>query len=472
MKKIKLKMSVMSVIITAVVIACVVIVNFIVGVIADIKPMKIDLTKDKIYEFSNQTKDVMKNLDREINAYAIIPASDTSETKAYMEQYLEKYASLNKKFKVQYVDPYVDTAFMDKYATESMQLDVGTIIIESGKNREIITSDQFFTGNYFDDTTYIDIEKRITNAIMLVTEQISESNIYFDVMHTTEDYRQYSMMIGAFLKGEGYSCEIVDMRTEGIPENADIIICISPRYDYTENEINELNKFLSNGGKFIVLGREGLSPLKNLDALLLEWGIKLNYDYVIEPDVNSSIANSAGLPVPIAKYEGQHTITEKLAYSDMHLVMPNTMSVSVVKSTNGSDPMRLLTTSEKAYSKKSLNTLDKEAGDAEGPLGLAAISIKIEKKASGVMVVGSVDGFLSQIYEGDGSYLNIDFLLNSLSYLGGAEKSMDIRAKQITPEEMVVTQKQYAVINVMLVWIIPILIILLGLVIWLRRRFK
>ena len=86
-----------------------------------------------------------------------------------------------------------------------------------------------------------------------------------------------------------------------------------------------LNEFLSGGGKFIVLGSEGLSPLKNLDALLLEWGIKLNYDYVVETDVNSRIANSAGLPVPIAKYVGEHTITEKLAYSDMHLVMPNTM---------------------------------------------------------------------------------------------------------------------------------------------------
>lgn len=472
MKKIKLKMSVMSVIITAVVIACVVIVNFIVGSIANLMPMKLDLTKDKIYEFSNQTKDVMKTLDREIKAYAIIPASDTGETKAYMEEYLAKYASLNKKFKVQYIDPYVDTAFMDKYATESMQLDVGTIIIESGKNREIITSEQFFRSDYFDDTAYIDLEKHITNAIMLVTEQISESNVYFDVMRTTEDYRQYSMMMGAFLKSEGYKCEVMDMSTEGIPENADIIICVAPKYDYSENEVTLMNSFLSNGGKLIVMGREGLSPLKNLDALLLEWGIKINYDYVIEPDVNSSIANSAGLPVPIAKYDGEHTITQKLAYSDMHLVMPNTMSVSVVKSTNGSDPMQLLTTSEKAYSKKSLSTLDKEAGDVEGPLGLAAISIKVEKEASGVLVIGSADGFLSQIYSNDGSYLNIDFLLNSLSYLGGAEKSMDIRAKQITPETMVVTQQQYAVINIILVWIIPIAIILLGLLIWLRRRFK
>ena len=88
MKKIKLKMSVMSVVITAVVIACVIIVNLIVGAIADIKPMKIDLTKDKVYEFSNQTKDVMKKLDKEVTAYAIITTSDKGEVKAYMETYL------------------------------------------------------------------------------------------------------------------------------------------------------------------------------------------------------------------------------------------------------------------------------------------------------------------------------------------------------------------------------------------------
>ena len=473
MKKIKLKMSVMSVIITAVVIACVFIVNLIVGAIADINPMKIDLTKDRIYEFSNQTKDVMKELDKEINAYAIIPASDTSEVKAYMENYLEKYSSLNKKFNVKYVDPYVDTAFMSKYESESVQIDIYTVILECGKNRQIITADQFMTSNYFDDTQFIDLEKQMTNAVLIVTEQISESNIYLDVMHTGEDYRQYGLMLAAFLQIEGYKCEEMNMGTEGIPEDADIIVSIVPMYDYTKNEIKLLEEFFDRGGKLVVMGREGMQPLANLDALLLEWGIKINYDYVVELDENSSIPNYAGaLAVPVAKYDQQHTITEKLASSELPLVMPNTTSVSVVKSTNGSETTRLITTSEKAYSKKSLETLEKEPGDESGPLGLAAISINMEEKSSGVMVIGSVDGILGQIYENSGNYLNIDFLLNSLSYLGGADQSMDIRAKQITPEEMIVTQQQYKVINIVLVWIIPVVIILLGIVIWLRRRFK
>lgn len=466
MKKIKLKMSVMSVVITAVVIACVIIVNLIVGAIADIKPMKIDLTKDKVYEFSNQTKDVMKKLDKEVTAYAIIPGSDISEEKAYMENYLEKYKSLNKKFKVKYVDPYVDTAFLSKYESATEQIDMYTIIVECGKNYQVITSDEFITSAYFDDTQSIDLEKQITNAILLVTEQIAESNIYIDVMHTDEEHAGYSELLVYLLNIQGYKCEQLNMGTTGIPEDADIIMSIVPMYDYTENEIKLLEEFFDRGGKLMIMGKEGMKPLENLDALLIEWGIKINYDYVFEQDENNLI-NLGYDMIPIANYDQQHTITEKFVSSGIPLIMPNTMSVSVVKSTNGSEPTRILTTSEKAYSKKNSDNDEKEAGDMEGPLGLAAISINMEEKSSGVMVIGSFEGFFQE-----GNYLNVNFLLNSLDYLSGVEQSMDIRAKQITPEEMIVTQKQYKTINIVLVWIIPITIILLGLVIWLRRRFK
>ena len=371
---------------------------------------------------------------------------------------------------MKYVDPYVDTAFLSKYESATEQIDMYTIIVECGKNYQVITSDEFITSAYFDDTQSIDLEKQITNAVLLVTEQISESNIYIDVMHTNSEYSDYSKELGAYLVMDGYKCKELNMGTSGIPEDADVIISVAPMYDYTNEEIKLLEEFFSRGGKLLIMGREGLKPLENLDALLLEWGIKMNYDYIIEQGENNLI-NLGNIRIPIANYDQQHTITEKLAGSNYPLIMPYAMSVSVVKSTNGSEPTRILTTSEKAYSKKNLDTYEKEEGDIEGLLGLAAISINMEEKSSGVMVIGSVDGILLQLTT-NSNYLNKDFLLNSLDYLSGVDQSMDIRAKQITPEEMIVTQKQYKTINIVLVWIIPITIILLGLVIWLRRRFK
>ena len=76
MKRIKLKMGLTSAVITAAVIACVIIFNSIVALIGDKAPLTVDLTRDKVYEFSDQTKDLMKNLD------AVLTAAGSSLEKA------------------------------------------------------------------------------------------------------------------------------------------------------------------------------------------------------------------------------------------------------------------------------------------------------------------------------------------------------------------------------------------------------
>ena len=73
MKNIKLKMGLTSTIITAVVIACVILLNSIVALIGDKTTLTIDLTRDKIYVFSEQTKELMEELDSQITAYCLIP---------------------------------------------------------------------------------------------------------------------------------------------------------------------------------------------------------------------------------------------------------------------------------------------------------------------------------------------------------------------------------------------------------------
>ena len=472
MKKIKLKMSVMSVIITAVVIACVFVINFIVGTIADMKPMKVDLTKDKIYEFSNQTKDVMKKLDKDVTAYALIPGGLENDYTNYIKDYLDKYKSLNKKFKVQYIDPYENTAFMSKYANTEQNLDIGTVIIECGEMHRILPLEQLYTQSYFEDTEHIDVERRITNAIMVVTGEFVEANVCFDISHAAPGFETAANITASLLASEGYNCEFVNILKDGIPENANILIGVMPVNDYNDKEIGYLNSFLDNGGRFMVMLNANQQPLENLDTFLEEWGIKLNYDYVIEADEEHIIVDDKGTPVPIAKMEN-HTITENLMNSDKPLVMPSSMSMSIVKSSNNSDAVQLLTTTEKAYGKMNFeNNIDKEEGDIEGPLCMAAVALEMDEEISGVMVLGSTQAFADLNILADGNYMNQDFLLNSIGYLSGNKETMDIRAKQITPEEMIVTQQQYKVINIALVWIIPIVIILLGLVIWLRRRFK
>ncbi len=132
MKRIKLKMGITSAVITAVVLACIIVFNSIVAIIADKYPLKIDLTRDKVYEFSQQTKDVMKDLEDDIVAYALIPEGTQGEYIDYIKEYLDKYRVLSESFEVKYIDPYENPSFMNGYTDGETQAQVGSVIIECG----------------------------------------------------------------------------------------------------------------------------------------------------------------------------------------------------------------------------------------------------------------------------------------------------------------------------------------------------
>lgn len=473
MKRIKLKMGLTSAVITAAVIACVIIFNSIVALIGDKAPLTVDLTRDKVYEFSDQTKDLMKNLDTEIIAYCLIPDGTEGEYVDYIKTYLEKYKTLNKNFKVEYIDPYENPAFMQKYNDGENQANIGSVIVTSGEEFKVITFEQIYTQNSVTNAVQIDMEKKVTNAVMSVTGMLVTSNIYF-----TEGHGEYNgEYLSYLLKDEGYSCENLNITVNGIPEDADIIFSIIPTADFTAEERDALDSFMDNGGKYILLADPQMPAMEKLDSYLEEWGIKLNHDFVVETDSNSALSAGTGLPIPVAKLQ-QHTITEKLMEAKSPLVMPSSVSVTVTTAKNGASAQKLLMTSNKAYGKTNLNstTIEKEDGDISGPLCMAAISEKQGEKSSAVMVIGSPMvisspyGVYSLLEEK--SYLNGDFVLNSINYLSGSSASTSIRAKQISPETMTMTEKQVAVSVILLQYVLPALIIILGLIVWLRRRFK
>ena len=53
---------------TAIVIAAVIVVNLLAGLI----PLRLDLTRNKLYTLSEQTYDVLKNLDEDVTIYLLV----------------------------------------------------------------------------------------------------------------------------------------------------------------------------------------------------------------------------------------------------------------------------------------------------------------------------------------------------------------------------------------------------------------
>ena len=284
MKNIKLKMGISSAIITAVVIACVIIFNLIVSLVGDKVSLSVDLTRDGIYEFSDQTKDVMESLDSEIVAYCLIPTGTEGEYVDYVKSYLDKYKTLSDKFSVEYIDPYENPVFMQKYNDGDNQANIGSVVIVNGEDFKVVTFEQIYTENIVTNAIQIDMEQKVTNAIMSVTGKLVPSNICF-----TQGHGEYGAdALIRLLKNEGYSCSDINISTSGIPSDTDIIFSVIPTADFTAEERDALDSFMDNGGKFVLLADPQIPKLERLDAYLEEWGIIPNHDFVIEIDTASA----------------------------------------------------------------------------------------------------------------------------------------------------------------------------------------
>ena len=467
MKKIKLKMGITSALTVSVVLACVIILNAAVSVISEKHPLKIDLTRDKIYEFSQRTKEVMSELDKEVKAYTLIPEGTQNEYVDYINEYLNKYKSLNDNFKVEYIDPYENPAFMQNYNDGENQASVGSVILTCGEKFKVVTFDQLYTQNSYSGTVQIDMEKKVTNAIMNITGQLSGTKIYY-----TEGHGEYTMTnLQHILSEEGYASENINIAVSSIPEDASVIICAAPQSDFTAEERDALDKFADKGGKFFYITTPGMQPLERIDNYLAEWGLKVNYDYAIENDETHALSLGNGLPVPTPTLS-EHSINEKIKDSKSLMVTPASMSVTINKSSNSAIVTPLFKTTEKSYGKTNLtsSTIDKEDGDIDGPLTLAAISEKIEGGA--IMILGSLSSVEANGILEEGAYLNSDFILNSIAYLAGGNEDLGIRAKQVSAEKMTMTPQQVSISSLVLQIIIPIIIILIGLIVWQRRRNK
>lgn len=469
MKKIKLKMGVTSIIITAVVLVCVLVLNALVAVISDKFPMKLDLTSDKVYEFSEQTKNMMNSLETEVTAYALIPNGTQGEYIDYIKEYLDKYKSLSNKFKVEYIDPYENPAFMQEYNDGENQADAGSVIIKSGDSFKVVTFNQLYTQNNYTGTVQIDMERKVTNAVMTVCGLSSGKKVCFIEGHS--EYQTQNLK--AELENDNYETAVINLSVDKIPEGTQVLFSLAPKTDLTADERDIIDKFIDNGGKFVFVAMPGMQPLERFDAYLKEWGLKPNYDYVIETDESHALTSGGGMPVPAA-IMGEHAITQKIKDSDSVFASPDTMSVSIVESANSAVVTPLMTSTKKSYGKTNLSstTINKESGDISGPLNLAAISEKYGENAGAVMFIGSLTAIEANGILTEGTYLNGDFILNATGYLCGGDTDMGIRAKQISAEKMTMTQQQVGTAIILLQYILPLIIVAIGLTVWLKRRYR
>lgn len=461
------KLRINNLIVTATVIAGVILVNAIISAIAMKLPLKIDLTRNRVYEYSEQTKEVLDSLESDIQIYALYPETVDNSYVNTVREYLDRYKKMNDKIKVVYKDPYEEPAFVRQYGDD---VTVGSLVVTNGDRVRIVPFDKLYRQSQFTGTTLIDAEKQLTSAIRYVGGKGNAAKVYFVKGHN--EYAGADSALAAELENEGYTVDEITISKDGIPEDANLIVFLAPSVDISAQERDAMDAYLLDGGKAAFVLSPGTPSLERLNTYIAEWGISVNNDFVVENDSSRAFRSQTGVPVPAPEMH-KHATTEKLLDSDIAFISPNSCGFTLNKNnTQNANVTSLLKTSEDSWGITDLETLsaDKQDGAIAGPITVSAIAEKSSAGSGKVFVLGSLQAAESPGILTDSSYCNGDFILNVCSYLTEKGDALNIRAKIISSSTLTMTEQQIKIISVIIQYIIPIAVLLAGMAIWLRRR--
>ncbi len=468
-KIMKNKLKLNAAITTAAVLICVVLINLVLGVIQSKKPLKIDLTRERVYEFSEQTKELMSNLGSDVEVYALIPEDVSNDYVNMIREYLSKYKALSDKFTVTYIDPYSDPSFVKKYETAGEAVNMGSVIVTCGDKYKVISFDSMYSQNSYTNSVSIDMEKKLTSALLNVTGSGRTVKVYF-----TQGHDEFSCTnLKAQFEDEGYVCGDINLMTDEIPSDTSIIVIAAPSREFESAEIDKLDNYSDAGGQMMIVAEQGKDIPSVLASYMADWGITVNNDYIVEND-SSHIIKSAYGAISTSILE-ESDITNSLISQKLSFVAPASRSITA-KENNvyHTTIIPLLKSSEKSFARNDLSNMSssKIDGDTDGPLTVSLMAEKYnEENTSRMFVLGSLysvemDGILTS-----SSYANGDFILNAASYMTDNAGSLDIRAKQITPDTLNISQTGATLVTILILFVLPIIIIGIGIFVWWRRRY-
>ncbi|MBE7029975.1 MAG: hypothetical protein E7409_00945 [Ruminococcaceae bacterium] len=445
------------------VIAVVIIVNILFGALGEKVNTKIDLTHDRILDFSDQTIQTLKNLDQEVRVYNLIPEDTGVGVVESVENVLDRYKQLSSKIKYERIDVAKNPVFMQKYQTSDSQFSNYCFIFETDKKFKVVDlNDTVVFNNQTGDVNYISAEQKFTNAIAFVTSD-TETKVAVVEGHGETSISTFE----GILTDANYTVQSINLTSQDIPDDVSVLVISAPQNDYSGEEIDKIDRFFDRGGDAQIFWGILQPALPNLEGYLAEWGVKMHGGFALDTSTNRYVPGVVQYLLP----EVVNTdITSQIAENGLMVVLKGARGFDLTE-VPGVEAQVLLKGSENSFVRVGdSQTFAYEEGDVRGPVNLAVhLSHLMENDTTNIMVVGT-SGLVDADAISGGVFANLDFYLNTLSAMTNKSDDVYIRPKDVSTQRFATTPLMVIIFGGITVVIIPLIIIVLGIVIWMRRR--
>ncbi len=453
-----------SLIIIAVVLAILIVVNFLASALPATYT-RLDISSSQLYSITSNTKVVVNNLQKDVKIYWIVQ-QDMEDS--ILENLLAKYEGLSSYIDVVKKNPDVFPTFTEQYTTEAVSNN--SLIVECGDKSRYISYEEIYLteADYYSYTytTSFDGEGAITFAIDFC---VSEDLPLVYLLEGHGETALPSTFADQIQKDNIETAQLSLLSLEAVPEDADCVIVYGPTSDISETEKDMLATYVSTGGKLMVMaGPVEDGSLTNLNSLLDTYGLTVNEGIVIEEDYNHY---AYGYPYLLLPNFQSHAVTDSLINANYYVIL--SLCNGITDAGTGSGTVHsLLYTSDTAFAKTAgyaLATYEWEEGDLEGPFDLA---VSIEDDSGGGIVWFASGDFLEDSLNAYSSGANGDLAMNALASLIGESESMAIRSKSLNYNYLTISESTSSTLKLLMIGVIPLAFFGVGLIVILQKRRK
>ena len=428
---------------------------------------RFDLTEAGVYSLSPQSQQVVGSLDQELEIHAFVQAG----ADPLLEDLLASYSYASERLSSTIVDPDARPDLAERFQITALP----AIHLQYGERSNVVTDIS---------------EEEITNGIIKVA-QAEAKTVYFVEGHgePSIDDNQQSQGYGQLkiaLENEGYTVGTLVLSPDtAVPDDTNVLVVAGAQRSLLPHETQAIDYYLKREGHALFLLSPRVTP--ELSSYLANWGVEVGDDVIVDEQLQLMRGRTFTLTPVVTSY-GQHPITAELGRQGGAALTSYGISRSVEPLSpegngggqTGLSLVSLAQTGPNSWAETDLEsifqnqtaTIDEQ--DRRGPISLAvAVTANLQELDADQQGTARLAVFGNAMFANNqylNQYFNRDFLLNTISWLGGEEELISIRPRTMRASRVQFTQEQGTAIFYLSVLILPEILLIAGLAVWWSRR--
>lgn len=488
------------------------------NVLADKFDISWDMTPSHLYSLTKTSTDYLDSLDKDgtvVDFYFLADMSELERSDADIafNNLLKQYRR-HKCIKFHSFDPDSEPEKVDALNPDGFyNLKKGDILIKCGDYTKKVPGSLMYryngytnsSGNWVTTSEYFNGENYITGAIKTAVTGYTPT-VYFVTGHGEKTIKDNYKKFQANLQNGNYGAEELDLaKVDEIPDDTALLLFAAPTKDITKAEKSKVESYLDKGGNitFLMSPNSEKMDYKNIEAIMKEFCVKMDYDRVRETDsskhkdgdeftiqcnltsISSTDEDSTESTSQSNNYEmgavNSETdeddlvdLTSSLISNGTVTFMPESRSFYPSYESNYSSMVMtsLITANTSAVGDPYGGTNDDAdtVTDSSSGLTLSLYSMDKSRNDAKLVCFGSADFISDDNLNGDYFINPVNLLLSSISWMSNNDFDMGIAGKQNAYDSIPFKTSSKAQSTMVVLVIMPIVVAVAGILIWLKRR--